>query len=123
MSLLDSSNNGAVNIWGGNGRFINNGKVDSTAKSVVVSASNAAATDAFFWNMSEGEINFDRDNASAVKFTHNNYVAQNDGTMNISGNNAVAMEGTIMRNWSTRASLTRYGRHDRYRPDRYATGC
>ncbi|HEI2547497.1 TPA: autotransporter domain-containing protein [Escherichia coli] len=93
MSLLDSSNNGAVNIWGGNGRFINNGKVDSTAKSVVVSASNAAATDAFFWNMSEGEINFDRDNASAVKFTHNNYVAQNDGTMNISGNNAVAMEG------------------------------
>ena len=93
MSLKDSSNNGAVNIWGGNGRFINNGKVDSTAKSVVVSASNAAATDAFFWNMSEGEINFDRDNASAVKFTHNNYVAQNDGTMNISGNNAVAMEG------------------------------
>ena len=94
MSLKDSSNNGAVNIWGGNGRFINNGKVDSTAKSVVVSASNAAATDAFFWNMSEGEINFDRANASAVKFTHNNYVAQNDGTMNISGNNAVAMEGS-----------------------------
>ncbi|HFI9141337.1 TPA: autotransporter domain-containing protein [Escherichia coli] len=93
MSLIDSSNNGAVNIWGNNGRFINNGKVDSTAKSIVVSASNAAATDAFFWNMSEGEINFDRDNTSAVKFTHNNYVAQNDGTMNISGNNAVAMEG------------------------------
>ncbi len=93
MSLTNSSHNGAVNIWGGNGRFINNGKVDSTAKSVVVSASNAAATDAFFWNMSEGEINFDHDNASAVKFTHTNYVAQNDGTMNISGNNTVAMEG------------------------------
>ncbi|EYD86042.1 putative entS/YbdA MFS transporter [Escherichia coli 1-176-05_S3_C2] len=93
MSLTNSSHNGAVNIWGGNGRFINNGKVDSIAKSVVVSASNAAATDAFFWNMSEGEINFDHDNASAVKFTHTNYVAQNDGTMNISGNNTVAMEG------------------------------
>ncbi len=38
-------------------------------------------------------INFDKDNASAVKFTHNNYVALNDGVMNISGNNAVAMEG------------------------------
>lgn len=50
-----------------------------------------------------GVINFDKDNASAVKFTHNNYVALNDGVMNISGNNAVAMEGDKTHNWLTTA--------------------
>jgi putative surface-exposed virulence protein len=93
MSLTNSSNNGAINMWGSNGRFVNDGIVDSTAKSVVVSASNAGSSDAFFWNQDDGVINFDHDSASAVKFTHSNFVAQNDGTMNISGNNAIAMEG------------------------------
>ncbi|MCV4783860.1 hypothetical protein OFM36_30960, partial [Escherichia coli] len=37
--------------------------------------------------------NFDHDSASAVKLTHSNFIAQNDGTMNISGTGAVAMEG------------------------------
>lgn len=50
-----------------------------------------------------GVINFDKDNASAVKFTHNNYVALNDGVMNISGNNAVAMEGDKTHSWLTTA--------------------
>ncbi|MCV5926335.1 hypothetical protein OFO11_31065, partial [Escherichia coli] len=36
---------------------------------------------------------FDHDSTSAVKFTHSNFIAQNDGTMNISGTGAVAMEG------------------------------
>ncbi|MCZ9117069.1 autotransporter outer membrane beta-barrel domain-containing protein [Escherichia albertii] len=93
MSLTASSHNGAVNIWGGNGRFINDGVIDATAKAVAVSASDAGSSDAFFWNQENGVINFDHDSASAVKFTHNNFVAQNDGTMNISGNKAVAMEG------------------------------
>lgn len=40
-----------------------------------------------------GVINFDHDSASAVKVTHSNFIAQNDGIMNISGTGAVAMEG------------------------------
>ena len=93
MDISNSSHNGAVNIWGGNGRFINDGTVDVSAKSLVVSASNAGDQNAFFWNQDNGVINFDHDSASAVKFTHNNFIAQNDGTMNISGTGAVAMEG------------------------------
>ncbi len=93
MLLTNSSNNGAVNIWGGEGHFINDDEVDVTTKSLVVSAKDAGDNDAFFWNQDLGVINYDRDNGSAVKFTHSNFVAQNDGTMNISGNNAVAMEG------------------------------
>ncbi|MCV4939015.1 hypothetical protein OFC17_29960, partial [Escherichia coli] len=46
-----------------------------------------------FWNQDNGVINFDHDSASAVKVTHSNFIAQNDGIMNISGTGAVAMEG------------------------------
>ena len=93
MAMSNSSHNGAVNMWGGNGRFINDGTIDVSAKSLVVSASNAGDQNAFFWNQDNGVINFDHDSASAVKFTHSNFIAQNDGTMNISGTGAVAMEG------------------------------
>ncbi|HDV2372349.1 TPA: autotransporter domain-containing protein [Escherichia coli] len=95
MDIDASSHNGAVNMWGGNGRFINAGEIDVAAKSLAVSAGNAGESDAFFWNQDNGVINFDHDSGSAVKFTHSNFVAHNDGTMNISGNNAVAMEGDI----------------------------
>ncbi|MDI7883437.1 hypothetical protein MJI07_23455, partial [Salmonella enterica subsp. enterica serovar Anatum] len=48
----------------------------------------------FFWNQSNGVINYDADNGRAVDFSANsNYVAVNDGTMNISGNNAYGMYG------------------------------
>ncbi|HAW0921440.1 TPA: autotransporter domain-containing protein [Escherichia coli] len=93
MLLSNSSHNGVLNFWGGNGRFINGGIADVTAKSLAVSASDAGSSNAFFWNQSSGVVNFDKDGGVAVKFTHSNYVAQNDGTMNISGNNAIAMEG------------------------------
>ncbi|HCI7749028.1 TPA: EntS/YbdA MFS transporter, partial [Escherichia coli] len=93
MLLSNSSNNGVLNFWGGNGRFINGGIADVTAKSLAVSAGNAGSSNAYFWNQSSGVVNFDKDGGVAVKFTHSNYVAQNDGTMNISGNNAIAMEG------------------------------
>ena len=89
MNISNSSHNGAVNMWGGNGRFIN----DVSAKSLVVSANNAGDQNAFFWNQDSGVINFDHDSASAVKVTHSNFIAQNDGIMNISGTGAVAMEG------------------------------
>ena len=93
MLLSNSSHNGVLNFWGGNGRFINGGIADVTAKSLAVSASDAGSSNAFFWNQSNGVVNFDKDSGVAVKFIHSNYVAQNDGTMNISGNNAIAMEG------------------------------
>lgn len=93
MLLSNSSHNGVLNFWGGNGRFINGGIADVTAKSLAVSAGDAGSSNAYFWNQSSGVVNFDKDSGVAVKFTHSNYVAQNDGTMNISGNNAIAMEG------------------------------
>ncbi|WP_425431505.1 autotransporter domain-containing protein [Escherichia coli] len=79
MTLDAALGAGAIHYDDGASQFINKGVVD--------------ASDAFLWNQDGGVINFDKDNASAVKFTHNNYVALNDGVMNISGNNAVAMEG------------------------------
>ncbi|WP_409517838.1 autotransporter domain-containing protein [Escherichia coli] len=83
---------GAIHYDDGASQFINKGVVDAKV-TVAVSTAGATASDAFLWNQDGGVINFDKDNASAVKFTHNNYVALNDGVMNISGNNAVAMEG------------------------------
>ena len=93
MTFTASSHNGAVNIWGGNGRFINDGTINASTKTLVVSASDASQN-AFFWNQENGVVNYDLDNGKAVSFTHNNYVAQNDGTMNISGNNAYGMYGS-----------------------------
>lgn len=106
MLLSNSSHNGVLNFWGGNGRFINGGIADVTAKSLAVSASDAGSSNAFFWNQSNGVVNFDKDSGVAVKFIHSNYVAQNDGTMNISGNNAIAMEGDKTHDWLTTALST-----------------
>ncbi len=92
MILTASSGNGAVNFDDGASQFINNGEVNS-AITVAVSNADADAGNAFFWNQDNGVVNFDKDNASAINFTHSNYVAENDGKMNISGNNAVAMNG------------------------------
>ncbi|EIA5319460.1 EntS/YbdA MFS transporter [Escherichia coli] len=85
----------AINYWNANnnGRFINSGTVDVTAKALATSGVDASTNHAYFWNQNSGIVNFDKDSGIAVKFTHSNYVAQNDGTMNISGNNAIAMEG------------------------------
>ncbi len=85
----------AINYWNANnnGRFINSGTVDVTAKALATSGVDASINHAYFWNQNSGIVNFDKDSGVAVKFTHSNYVAQNDGTMNISGNNAIAMEG------------------------------
>ncbi|EGJ7504259.1 autotransporter outer membrane beta-barrel domain-containing protein [Escherichia coli] len=90
---LDAANGaGAIHYDSGASQFINNGKVDAKV-TVAVSTANATEDKAFFWNQADGVINFGKDNVSAVTFTHNNYVALNDGIMNISGTNAVAMEG------------------------------
>ncbi|HII1983308.1 TPA: autotransporter domain-containing protein [Escherichia coli] len=92
MTLDAALGAGAIHYDDGASQFINKGVVDAKV-TVAVSTAGATASDAFLWNQDGGVINFDKDNASAVKFTHNNYVALNDGVMNISGNNAVAMEG------------------------------
>ncbi|MBB7762157.1 autotransporter domain-containing protein [Escherichia coli] len=92
MTLDAALGAGAIHYDDGANQFINKGVVDAKV-TVAVSTAGATESDAFLWNQDGGVINFDKDNASAVKFTHNNYVALNDGVMNISGNNAVAMEG------------------------------
>ncbi|EFC3035887.1 autotransporter domain-containing protein [Escherichia coli] len=92
MTLDAALGAGAIHYDDGASQFINKGVVDAKV-TVAVSTAGATESDAFLWNQDAGVINFDKDNASAVKFTHNNYVALNDGVMNISGNNAVAMEG------------------------------
>ncbi|HBJ1112837.1 TPA: autotransporter domain-containing protein [Escherichia coli] len=92
MTLDAALGAGAIHYDDGASQFINKGVVDAKV-TVAVSTAGATESDAFLWNQDGGVINFDKDNASAVKFTHNNYVALNDGVMNISGNNAVAMEG------------------------------
>ncbi|BEC46084.1 hypothetical protein VEE53_15820 [Escherichia coli] len=92
MTLDAALGAGAIHYDDGASQFINKGVVDAKV-TVAVSTAGVTESDAFLWNQDGGVINFDKDNASAVKFTHNNYVALNDGVMNISGNNAVAMEG------------------------------
>ncbi|HBA7658292.1 TPA: autotransporter domain-containing protein [Escherichia coli] len=92
MTLDAALGAGAIHYDDGASQFINKGVVDAKV-TVAVSTAGATESDAFLWNQEGGVINFDKDNASAVKFTHSNYVALNDGEMNISGNNAVAMEG------------------------------
>lgn len=92
MTLDAAIGDGAIHYDSGASQLINNGTVDAKI-TVAVSTADATSNKAFFWNQDDGVVNFDHDDASAVKFTHSNYVVQNDGTMNISGNSAVAMEG------------------------------
>ncbi|EEN7284263.1 autotransporter adhesin BigA [Salmonella enterica subsp. salamae] len=95
MELTASSSNGAINVWAGSGDFINNGTVDATTKSVFASAGNANGDyNSYFWNQANGVINYDLDDGAVVKISHSNFVAQNDGTINVSGNNAYGMSGS-----------------------------
>ncbi|HFJ1559684.1 TPA: autotransporter adhesin BigA, partial [Salmonella enterica] len=97
MDLTATSNKGAINYWGAGATFINDGTVNATTATLAYAAGGASSAPdqhAFFWNQSEGIINYDADNGRAVDFSANsNYVAVNDGTMNISGNNAYGMYG------------------------------
>ncbi len=97
MALTATSNKGAINYWGAGATFINDGTVNATTAALAYAgggAGNAPDKHAFFWNQSNGVINYDADNGRAVDFSaYNNYVAVNDGTMNISGNNAYGMYG------------------------------
>ncbi|EGT0614144.1 autotransporter adhesin BigA [Salmonella enterica] len=97
MELTATSNKGAINYWGAGAAFINDGTVNATTAALAYAgggAGNAPDKHAFFWNQSNGVINYDADNGRAVDFSaYNNYVAVNDGTMNISGNNAYGMYG------------------------------
>ncbi len=95
MQLTTSAYKGAINVWNGSGHFINDGVVDATTKSVFASGGNANGDyDSFFWNQTNGVINYDLDGGAVVKIAHSNFVAQNDGTMNVSGNNAYGMYGS-----------------------------
>ncbi|EDP9011855.1 autotransporter domain-containing protein, partial [Salmonella enterica subsp. enterica serovar Paratyphi A] len=97
MELTATSNKGAINYWGAGAAFINDGTVNATTAALAYAgggAGSAPEKHAFFWNQSNGVINYDADNGRAVDFSaYNNYVAVNDGTMNISGNNAYGMYG------------------------------
>ncbi|EAM5627177.1 autotransporter adhesin BigA [Salmonella enterica subsp. enterica serovar Gatuni] len=97
MDLTATSNKGAINYWGAGATFINDGTVNATTAALAYAAGGASSAPdqhAFFWNQSNGVINYDADNGRAVDFsTNSNYVAVNDGTMNISGNNAYGMYG------------------------------
>ncbi|WJD49171.1 hypothetical protein QRD42_18220, partial [Enterobacter sp. PGRG2] len=96
MNFTASSHAAGVNIWGGTGDFINDGTANATGVSLVASQGNAAAGKAFFWNQDDGVVNFtaSQTGQSAVSLTHSNYVGVNDGTMNVSGNDAVGMKGS-----------------------------
>ncbi len=95
MTFTASSNPAAVNIWNNTADFINDGTANATGVSLVASAGNAAAGKAFFWNQDDGVVNFTAtaSGQSAVSLTHDNFAGINDGTINISGNGAVAMKG------------------------------
>ncbi|EBB0695155.1 autotransporter domain-containing protein [Salmonella enterica] len=97
MDLTATSNKGAINYWGAGAAFINDGTVNATTAALAYAGGGAGSAPdkhAFFWNQSNGVINYDADNGRAVDFSaNNNYVAVNDGTMNISGNNAYGMYG------------------------------
>ncbi|EIX6728186.1 autotransporter adhesin BigA [Salmonella enterica] len=97
MELTATSNKGAINYWGAGAAFINDGTVNATTAALAYTGGGAGSAPdkhAFFWNQSNGVINYDANNGRAVDFSaYNNYVAVNDGTMNISGNNAYGMYG------------------------------
>ncbi|HFJ2894076.1 TPA: autotransporter adhesin BigA [Salmonella enterica] len=95
MEFTASAYNGAINVWNGSGDFINAGTVDATTKAVFASGGNANGDyNANFWNQESGVINYDFDDGAVVKISHSNFVAQNDGTINVSGNNAYGMSGS-----------------------------
>ncbi|QPK01172.1 autotransporter adhesin BigA [Enterobacter mori] len=94
IEITNATDSAGITVQNGTGAFINAGVVDATAQSVMKGAPNASSNHAFFWNQDAGIVNYDVDNGKAINFTGSNYVAENDGTMNISGNNATAMYGS-----------------------------
>ncbi|EAY1186449.1 autotransporter adhesin BigA [Salmonella enterica subsp. diarizonae] len=95
MEFTASAYNGAINVWGGSGDFINAGTMDATTQAVFASGDNASGDyNSYFWNQESGVINYDLDGGAVVKISHSNFVAQNDGTINVSGNNAYGMYGS-----------------------------
>ncbi|STJ18494.1 porin, autotransporter (AT) family [Escherichia coli] len=57
----------AINYWNANnnGRFINSGTVDVTAKALATSGVDASTNHAYFWNQNSGIVNFDKDSGVA----------------------------------------------------------
>lgn len=96
ITVSNSATGAGINLWGGTADFINDGTAYATGKTLAGSSSDAAAGKAFVWNQDDGVMNFTAtaSGQSAVSLTNNNYVGLNDGTMNISGNGAIAMKGS-----------------------------
>ncbi|QCR38272.1 autotransporter outer membrane beta-barrel domain-containing protein [Nissabacter sp. SGAir0207] len=87
---------------GGNS-IINNGTINQTGSSVLVGSATNQSETSTFWNQGDGlngysgatgVVNYNATNATAVSMTHTNTVAINDGVMNVSGSNTVAMKGS-----------------------------
>ncbi|QCR38273.1 autotransporter outer membrane beta-barrel domain-containing protein [Nissabacter sp. SGAir0207] len=88
---------------GGNS-IINNGSISQTGgSSVLVSTVADHDVASTFWNQGNGlngysgvtgEVNYNAANGTAVYMKNTNTVAINDGVMNISGSNTVAMKGS-----------------------------
>ncbi|QCR36603.1 autotransporter outer membrane beta-barrel domain-containing protein [Nissabacter sp. SGAir0207] len=87
---------------GGNS-IINNGTISQTGSSVLVGSAFDHANASTFWNQGDGlngysgatgEVNYNAANGTAVYMKNSNTVAINDGVMNISGSNTVAMKGS-----------------------------
>ncbi|MEG0204203.1 MAG: autotransporter domain-containing protein [Citrobacter sp.] len=96
ITVTDSLVAAGISLWGGTADFINDGTATATGKTLVRSASDAAAGKAFVWNQDDGVINFaaTAPGQSAVSLTDSNYVGINDGTLNVSGNGAIGMKGS-----------------------------
>ncbi|QCR38424.1 autotransporter outer membrane beta-barrel domain-containing protein [Nissabacter sp. SGAir0207] len=87
----------------GDSNIINNGTLNQTGSSVLVGSIADHANPSTFWNQGNGlngysgttgEVNYNGTNGTAVYMKHSNSVAINDGVMNISGSNTVAMKGS-----------------------------
>ncbi|MCH0695462.1 autotransporter domain-containing protein [Escherichia coli] len=90
MTFIDTFNDAAINYWG-MGSTINNGTITATGKRVAYSESAVGTDGAYFWNQQDGVIDYNHANGKVVEFTKANYYGINDGTINVNGNNAVAM--------------------------------
>ncbi|QCR35902.1 autotransporter outer membrane beta-barrel domain-containing protein [Nissabacter sp. SGAir0207] len=87
----------------GDSNIINNGTLNQTGSSVLVGSIADHANPSTFWNQGDGlngysgatgEVNYNGTNGTAVYMKNSNTVAINDGVMNISGSNTVAMKGS-----------------------------
>lgn len=96
----DGSSGGRTTLTLGSGDknyIVNSGTISQlSGSSNLIGTAGDADTGSLFWNQSAGTVNFAAGAAgkAAVSMTNTNTNAQNDGTMNISGNGAVAMTGS-----------------------------